>query len=215
MVIKNCLDEYFRLMEERPSLFICGSLPIISDRALLERYMEESGKQLGVIYKSEFNCLVVDLLDDGGRLVTYERIIPSATNRGVVCIPVFKDGVILIRQFRHAIREEQLCFPRGFGEDGLESCNNAKKELFEEIGAVVSSVEKIGEIVADSGLSSGRCDVFLCRIDGYSPDRHDEGIIDTELYSFDRVKEMISSERINDGFTLSAFMLLEAKGFLK
>ena len=211
MTRKECLDRYFSLMKKRPNLFADSDIiPIVKDRETIEKYIDETGKHIGVIYQSQYNAWVVDLIcDKENNLYTYERAIPSADGRGVVCIPIYKGQYILLNQYRHAIRETQLCFPRGYGETGMSSYDNVSKELYEEIGASVKTVRKIGEIVADSGLSSSITDVYVCEIESYSSTPHTEGIADIILCSQKVIKNMISQGTITDSFTVSAFTFMQ------
>ncbi len=212
MTAINCIDEYFSVMEERPHLFKASKeYRIVFDRGIIEKYQRDNNIKTGVLYRSKYNILVVDLVEGEGGLYTYERIIPASKNNAVVCVPVMDGKLMLLEQYRHPIREKMLCFPRGFGEDGEEAPENAKKELYEETGAVAKSCIYLGEICPDSGLTSCRCDVFVCEIDGYEPACFSEGIIDVKLYDASTLKEMIGKNMIVDSFTLSAFALYEAK----
>ena len=49
-----------------------------------------------------------------------------------VCVPVFEGRFVLLRQYRHAIREFQYGFPRGFGEAGVSVEENVREEIQEE-----------------------------------------------------------------------------------
>ena len=68
---ERCLDDYFCLMQERPDAFIQSPvLPIVTDKQRMITFMERTQKQLGVVYKSPFHLMVVDLIDGvngGGR----------------------------------------------------------------------------------------------------------------------------------------------------
>lgn len=210
MTRSECLDKYFMLMEQRPQLFVVSDvLPIVKDREVIEQFVADTGKTVGVIYQSKYNCWVVDLIEGPNRkLFTYERAVPSADGRGIVCIPRYKGQYILLKQYRHAIRSTQICFPRGFGENGVASFDNARKELYEEIGASVKWVKKIGEVAADSGLTSAIADVYLCEIDSYDGTACSEGIAEIFLCSHHTLKTMIAHGEINDSFTICAFAML-------
>ncbi len=211
MKVTDALNEYFELMKRKPEAFLPSSeIEIVTDRETLENYAKETKKELGVVYKSPYNTLVVDLVKSEGRYFRYERVIPSALGRGTVCVPMYKGKFLLINQYRHPIRAYQLCFPRGFGEDGLSAFENAKKELAEEIGATVEKTFSLGEVSADSGLSFGIADVVLCEVSSYETQEGYEGIVSSLELSPDELKEKISKGEINDGFTLSAFALYEA-----
>ena len=210
MTKSECVDKYFLLMEQRPQLFTHSDiLPIVKDRDVIEQYTADTGNTIGVIYQSKYNCWIIDLIEgNNGKYFTYERVVPSANGRGVVCVPVYKGQYILLKQYRHAIRSTQICFPRGYGEIGVDSAVNAQKELYEEIGALVKYAEKIGEVAADSGLTSAIADVYLCEIDSYDRTACSEGIAEVFLCSHHTLKMMIARGEINDSFTICAFAML-------
>lgn len=106
------------------------------------------------------------------------------------------------------MRGLQLAFPRGFGEPGLTGADNARKELHEEIGATVSEIRHLGNIVANSGLSDDSVEVVLCEVSDIDPVIGNKGIADVLLLDDSEMSTAISSGRIGDGFTLSAWSLL-------
>ena len=212
MIVTDRIDEYFALMEQRPRLFASSDIyPIVTDRAAIEAYESQTGKKIGVLYKSRFNTLVVDLIAGENGYFTYERVIPTALGHAVVCIPVINGRLLLVNQYRHAVRDRQLSFPRGFGEDGIAPADNAKKELFEEVGAVARECILLGSVSADSGLVGAECDVFLCYADSFAEVCADEGITGVELLDEVTLEELIRERKITDGFTLGAYMLYKTR----
>lgn len=143
-------------------------------------------------------------------LFSYERIVPTSMKNGVVLFTMLKDKIVLIRQFRHSIRNEQLCCPRGFGECNIIMVDHAKKELYEELNAIVIDEPiELGVITGDSGLSSGSATVFLMKIDSYT-DSKEEGIREiVELTPDDFLTKMNNNE-IEDGYSLATFALYNA-----
>ena len=215
MIVTDCINEYFALIKERPELFLESNIyRIVTDIDKIRKFEREHNKKIGVIYKSQFNTFVVDLVESEGGLLAYERVIPSATGRGVVCIPIIDGKILLLKQYRHGIRDFQLGFPRGFGENGLTSEENVKKELFEEIGAKTIDCRFIGSVTPDSGISGTRCDVFLARVESYDESRNIEGIVDVIPMKPDILLQKITAKEIDDSFTLSAFALLKSSMLL-
>lgn len=189
-----------------------GELKLVTDHnRVLEFERSPEGREIGIMYESPYSTLVVDLVRDShGREFAYERIIPRADG-AVVIVPIYDGRFVLLEQFRHAIRERQICFPRGFGEDGLSAEENARKELCEEIGAEgISGLRKLGSLTPDSGISANVVDVYSCAIDGYDPTMRDEGIIRILELSPEQLRDMIAAGEITDGFTLSAFAMYKA-----
>ena len=181
------------------------------DRGKAETFIEQSGKDIGIMYDSPYNTLVVDLVKDAdGNEFAYERLIPK-NDGAVVMIPVYNGRFILLDQYRYAIGEQQLCFPRGFGESGLSAEENAAKELREEIGVVeLLSIRKLGELTPDSGISANKVSVFLCEIENYDPEKRDEGILGIHESSLEELSSMIKTGQITDGFTLAALTMYQA-----
>lgn len=96
-------------------------LRIILDKNEVKTFSEQSGRDIGIMYDSPYNTLVVDLVKDAdGNEFAYERLLPK-NDGAVVMIPSYKGRFILLNQYRHAIGGHQLCFPRGFGENGLSA----------------------------------------------------------------------------------------------
>lgn len=204
---------YLELMEQRPEAFRdSGSIHIVTDPEIVERYEERTGKRIGVRYESEYNILIVDLVwEREGEYFPYERLLPAVPRGAAVCIPRWGDRYILLRQYRHAMRESQYAFPRGYATEGLSGGENAAKELSEELGAQALQVQRLGSVVADSGISGNAVDIYLCTVCDYSRQIGYEGIQDTLAVTWEELCQMIREDRITDGFTLAAFSYLACK----
>lgn len=204
---------YIKLLDERPQLFKSdssskGALEIITDFSQVRDFENKTGIKIGVVYKSPWRMMVVDLVKSvSGKMFAYERIIPTTPSGGTVIIPVYNNNFVLIKQYRHALRREQWAFPRGFGEMGLNAFENAKKELREEIHAEALSCEELGTTLADSGLSGEEIKVFCCEIKDFGFDSGYEGITNVAAFSLDELKNMIRDRKLDDGFTLAALAL--------
>ena len=202
--------KYQALMRERPALFAPSELlEIVTSLDAVCRFEAETpGRKIGVLYESPFSLLAVDLVRDRtGRLFCYERILPAQPRGAVVAVPVFEGKYVLLRQFRHALRAEQYCFPRGFGEPGIPAGDNVRKELKEEIGADVLSARRLGAVSGDSGLTGGMAEVYLCRIDRPCARQEEEGILEVLLLSPGELRQWIREGKITDAFTLAAWAL--------
>jgi len=209
---------YLELREARPSAFRSGALEIVTDAGLVDEFFEATGKQLGVLYESPYHLLVVDLVrrsaDDGETgdlLFAYERLLPAVESGAVVAVPVYQGRFVLLRQYRHATREEMLSFPRGFGETGLSGEENLRKELHEEIGtAEIGNIRFLGTVAADSGILATKAEVFSCDVGRPHIRKGYEGISALELLSESELSEQIRTGKIADGLTLAAFALYAA-----
>ena len=204
-------ERYLCLMKEREELFLPSeALHIITDPELIRDFSERTGRRFGVLYQSPYSMLVVDLVEDGsGKRFAYERVVPTQKN-GIVCMPVYDGKFLLLRQYRHSLRERQWGFPRGFGEQGLSAEENLRKEVQEEIVAEVLRVALLGYVAPDSGLLSSKVSVFCCEITEPALMMGYEGIDSLCLLSKEELAQKIRDGEITDGFTLSAFALYTA-----
>ena len=206
-------QEYVALMTERPELFREeGWLPIETDPEIIQRYEQVSGKKIGVVYKSEYHMMVVDLIKgENGTHFCYERLLPMVKKGAIVSVPVFEGKFVLLRQYRHAIREFQYGFTRGFGETGVSVENNVKKEIQEELNAKVIDMQHLGKLVADSGVGSNKIDVYFCSVTEPELKQGYEGIERIQLLTEEQLEKWIAEEKITDGFTLAGYSMYQAK----
>ena len=207
-------NSYLELKDERPELFVSSSeLEIIFDWKLVRNYEREHGVTIGMLYRSRFNTLLVDLVrNKDGSAFAFERLVQTATGQGVVGVPVYQGKFILLRQFRHSMRSFQYAFPRGYGENDQTAVQNVRKELSEEVGATVGEVTPLGEVVANSGISGDRVRVFKCEILSYEPKVGYEEIVDIAVLTGGEILDWLKSGRIDDGFSLSAVAFMKACG---
>lgn len=200
------IDRYFELVKQFPHLFRDDKdLHIIKDQKFLENYAGRTGEKVGVIYESSFHLFVVDLIQNrSGEFYTYARILNPNTKNGVVVIP-YKDGKFaLLKQFRHGTRDLELEFPRGFSEPGISPEENAKKELYEEIGARALRVNNEGSLISDTGLTGGEVDIFYMEIDKIRHFSADEGVKDLLWVGLEEMMALIRNNTIRDAYTISA-----------
>lgn len=185
---------------------------------------EDFGYQFGEAYRSKYHTVVVDpiLNKNADSYYPYERVLaPQNKNetkfgQGVVIIPIHEEKFILLEQERHAIRDKQYAFPRGFAEC-RELYDDAKRELKEELEVRIPDEKEeaetkygykfLGTICPDSGAQGTFAGVCCIEISGYQCKLGDEGITDVIEVTEDELRKMIQAGKINDGFTLGAYAL--------
>lgn len=208
-------NRYKELMVERPYEFTnidgVGSLSVLTDESRVLEYENTHNVTIGVVYESKYHLLLVDLVEnENGDVFTYERLLKRVATGAVVIIPQFEGKFLLLKQFRHAIRDYQLSFPRGFGEDEISVEENASKELSEELGAVANNFVKLGNVIADSGICGNSVSVYKCNVISFENDIHDEGISSVVEVSEQEFQHLINMGKITDGFTLAAYAMLKS-----
>lgn len=95
---------------------------------------------------------------------------------------------------------------------GLTPEENIRKELSEELGIYSENctVTFLGDVRADSGLCTGKVQIFLAEFTSVSDVRpsDEEGISGFSWVSEKQFQEMISSGVIEDGYTMAAYAKL-------
>jgi rSAM/selenodomain-associated transferase 1 len=113
-----------------------------------------------LLLASPWRTLVEDrLLRDDGRSTGYAYL---AVPRAVFVVAVTDEGeVVLVRQYRHPVRDWTLEVPAGSVEDGETPLDAAERELQEEVGGRAGSWRHLTTFYSSSAHLSLRSDVFL------------------------------------------------------
>lgn len=94
-----------------------------------------------------------------GRSAQYSYL---AVPRAVFVVAVTRDReVLLVRQYRHPVRDWTFEVPAGAVEDGESARQAAERELAEEVGAVGGEWRHLGSFFSSSAHLSLRSDGFL------------------------------------------------------
>jgi len=128
-------------------------------------------------------------------------------------LPVTPDGdVILVRQFRPAIRRWLVEIPAGLldvrEEDAL-TC--AARELFEETGYRHSSIEFLGGIYTTAGFSDEYVHLFRADTEPEAAAEPEDGI-ELVREPFARMVAAARAGRVRDAKTCVALLLAGARG---
>ena len=164
------------------------------------------------IYNGKIIHVVCDdvSLDDG--TLTKREVV---YHNGGVCIALKdKDGKFyMVKQYRYALEKEMIEFCAGKIEKGENPDDAILRETIEELGYEVKNLKKFGYIVPTCGYCSEKIYLYYGEA-GKKVNRHldkDERI-DLLKYSYDEIKEMIRSGKIDDAKTIALMFHLEAEG---
>jgi ADP-ribose pyrophosphatase len=116
--------------------------------------------------------------------------------------------VVLIKQYRHAIREFIWEIPAGTLDPRESPINCAKRELIEEIGYSANDWHQLGTITPLPGYSDERIHIFLAS-DLRTAEQHldEDEMINVKVIKFDEALKMILKGEISDGKTISGLFL--------
>jgi len=220
------LDNYFALMKSRPEFFRSENAPlkIVRDETeILNWQIEQKGtppeySEIGILSQDLYVMTLRDLVEmPDGRKFGYTRVIHFANlsgKYGVIIFPVLENRVLLINHFRHSTRQWHLEVPRGYGETGLSSEENAFNELAEEVGAKTLGLISLGTVYPETGLESQKVDIFLANLISVKSPNANEGIESFVWLTVPELEEWIANEKITDGFTIAAYTKAKLKGLI-
>ena len=133
----------------------------------------------------------------------------------VVVVPITVDGrIVLVRQYRHGVRQESLEPPGGMIDPGEAPDKAALRELHEETGYVAQRVRLLGRVSPNPAVQNNWCHLFVaegCRPDvAPRPDRFE--CIEVEVCRPEEIAAMIADGRICHALAINAFGFLGLQG---
>jgi ADP-ribose pyrophosphatase len=116
--------------------------------------------------------------------------------------------VVLIKQYRHAIREFIWEIPAGTLDDGESPLNCARRELVEETGYSADDWHKLGTITPLPGCSDERIHIFLAsHLKPAEQHLDDDELLNVHTVKLNEALQMILTGEISDGKTISGLFL--------
>jgi len=210
--------KYTDLIKERPELFtnLSGGIEILTDPALIEQMEREYGTTVGIVYEDEYLTLIKDAARFADGIVGPYIRAYHKTSGGVSVMVLCKDKLLLLKHFRHSLRRWMWETPRGFGEEGQSTEQNALRELYEELGVEPTEMIRLGTLTPDAGIIGEDVTLYLARISPESPivtEVH-EGIERVALFTKEQLKEAILRGEITDGITVASLTYAELLGLI-
>lgn len=153
-----------------------------------------------------FNLEKVRLSMPDGRERTYDLV---KHVDAVTILPIDDEGMIyFVRQFRVGAEKELLELPAGVMDEGEDPLTTAHRELQEEIGRDASHLERIGGFYMAPGYTSEYMHVFFAsNLREHSLEQDEDEFLSLVKVDVREVLSMIQSGQIEDGKTISTFLL--------
>jgi ADP-ribose pyrophosphatase len=122
-------------------------------------------------------------------------------------VPLLGDDVLLVKQFRDAVGEVLLEIPAGVRDVAGESVSDcAAREVLEETGYRVTSIEPLGSVFTSPGFADERIDLFLAHVEP-NPDRDAEDEIELVRMPLSEAVSAVHDGRIKDAKSAVAILL--------
>jgi ADP-ribose pyrophosphatase len=160
------------------------------------------------IFRGRAVKLKVDRVVEPGGVETTREVVCHPGS--VVIIPHLPDGrLILVRQYRHAVRESLWELVAGGMERGETPRQGARRELLEETGYHARILKPLLEFYPSPGILSEKMHLLeawdLTPSKG-QPDADER--IEIGFFTVNEIMNMIKSNEIRDGKTLVGILLL-------
>jgi ADP-ribose pyrophosphatase len=126
-----------------------------------------------------------------------------------------QNEVLLIRQYRYPIQDWEWNIPGGGVSDKENPQVAIEREIEEETGLSIRSVEKIGHFYPLSSCSTELVSLFLAKVDNEKLElkqrMEDESIAEMKFVSISEALHMIDDGKITDASTCNAIQILARK----
>ena len=160
--------------------------------------------------EEKFSGHVVALRVDQARIgdgSVREREVVEHPGGVSVALLTDEDEVLMVRQYRYALKEELWELPAGKLEKDEDPFEAAKRELEEECGVTAERFINLGVLYPTVGYDSEK--IYIWAAKGLKPtSQHlDDGeFLDVAALPFDDVLQMVMTDEIRDSKTVTAML---------
>lgn len=127
--------------------------------------LPSSGFKVGIISQDPWITVIRDaVVFTDGDIRLHTRVV-NRVNDGVAVLPIFENKIVLIRHFRHALRNTILEIPRGGIDQFATIEQTARQELAEEIGAKAGALIPLGFIFGSTNLFANGSHLLFTRLE--------------------------------------------------
>jgi ADP-ribose pyrophosphatase len=225
--VRDPVEGYFALMARRPELFRnapAGGVDILTSaddiagaqaeaKALrTARGMKSNDTRIGILAEDPYMLILRDAVRfPNGTRGLYNRIVET---NPVAILPVMKGHPVLIRVYRHGLRDWSWEFPRGGCDGGVTPEQGALREVAEEVGGAALSILPLGTFTPGGSSLSIRAHLFFAEVESLGEPDVLEGITDVVAMPVARLEEMVRNDVIIDGFSLALFARARLRGLI-
>lgn len=177
-----------------------------------ERGLDTADLRAGLLARDPYMTIVRDAVRfPDGSLGLYNRILET---NPVAVIPLLDGRPVMMRVFRHGLRDWSLEFPRGACDTGEAHEAAARREVAEEIGAETLELIPLGTFTPGGSSLSIRAHLFAARVGVLGSGDALEGIEDVRAMDVAEVEARMASGEVIDGFSLALFLRARLNGLV-
>ncbi|MCD6420619.1 MAG: NUDIX hydrolase [Synergistetes bacterium] len=164
-----------------------------------------------VIFSGKILNLRVDEVTLPNGRVTSREIIE---HRGAVAVvPVKRDKIVLVRQYRKAVEEELLEIPAGTIEKGESPVECARRELVEEVGLYPLELKEVFRFYSSPGFCNEILYLYFCdKFEQRSVQTDEDEFLDIEEIPLLDVSRLLDEGVFKDSKTLIGMLYLKSVG---
>jgi ADP-ribose pyrophosphatase len=145
------------------------------------------------------------VLEPGGVEVTREIVTHPGS---VVVLPVFPDGrILMVRQYRHAVRQYLWELVAGSKDPGESFATGARRELLEETGYTARRMRKLLDVFPTPGFVSESMVIFLAEglKAGKAQPEADEKIV-LRIFTLREIENWMRAGKIRDAKSVAGIL---------
>ncbi len=218
------LRRYLELIQRKPELAVSppgGTIEVLTDPAAIAEAQREARRwrvehglsgddvRVGILGADPYMTFVRDAVRFAdGRLGLYNRILEGPC---VAVLPILGDKLVLIRIFRHGMRDWSWEAPRGAVDLAESSEIAAMRELREEIGAEAETLTDLGPYTPGGASLAIRGRLYAAYIGRIGTLETAESICEARVVAVAEMERMIAMAEIEDGFTIALFARARAR----
>lgn len=130
----------------------------------------------------------------------------------VVMLPVLDDGrIVFVRQYRYAAGETLLEIPAGGIDQGETADHAARREMKEETGYDVGSLERMASFYSSPGFTTELMHLYLVTDLTPGTPTEENDLIEVECLSLEEAMQQLGSGQMRDAKTIAALSLYAAR----
>ncbi len=139
-----------------------------------------------------------------GRTMKFSKV---DKNQAIMLIPVIGNKIVIVHEYRPAIRKWVYQLSAGLIEKGHTPQATARKELREELGYVAGKMTFLFAAYTTTGISNDRINFFVAeKLKKTERELEPGEVITPRSYTVDKLMDMIRTGKIQDDNTIAGLM---------